>query len=288
RVFGTKAQIVQQSFNQDGSLTIDMHRSVTCTVVRAKFDMGLFEDLFPAASPEDWPNLIHADEALQIATQLDRESIVLLENPGQALPLGESVQRIAVIGPFADVLNEVFKYDDYTFSPPPGVSPLEGIGRTISTSVQVYHARYCDAWSNDESQIAEALRLARFSDVVVVVVGTCVRSLLDQQKGLKATTGEAYDTNALKLAGAQSTLLRQLIRTGVKTVVVFSGKSITEPWISQINAALLQPFYTSRERWPSTGRGSIRSLQSEWTAASDIPTRHRESARHIRLLEVRP
>ena len=67
--------------------------------------MGLFEDPFPAAAPEDWPNLIHTDEALQIATQLDRESIVLLENPEQILPLGENVQRIAVIGPFADTVN---------------------------------------------------------------------------------------------------------------------------------------------------------------------------------------
>ena len=59
-------------------------------------------------------------------------------------------------------------------------------------------------------------------------------------------SGEAYDTNDPRLVGAQSSLLRQVIETGVKTVVVFSsGKPVTEPWISETNAALLQQFYTS-------------------------------------------
>lgn len=79
------------------------------------------------------------------------------------------------------------KYGDYTVSPPPGVSPLEGIRRTAPVGVQVYHAKGCDEWSNDESQIPEALHLAKSSDVAVVVVGTWARSLLGQQKGLNAT-----------------------------------------------------------------------------------------------------
>lgn len=79
------------------------------------------------------------------------------------------------------------KYGDYTVSPPPGISPLEGIKKAASTGVQVYHAKGCDAWSNDESQIYEALRLAKSSDVAVIVVGTWARSLLDQKMGLNAT-----------------------------------------------------------------------------------------------------
>lgn len=93
---------------QNGILDISIVDEAVRRVLRAKFDMGLFEDPFPAAVPEDWPKLIHTDEALQIATQLDRESIVLLENPEQILPFGENVQRIAVIGPFSDIVNVSF------------------------------------------------------------------------------------------------------------------------------------------------------------------------------------
>lgn len=74
-------------------------------VLRAKFDMGLFEDPFPAAAPEDWPNLIHTDKALEVAKQLDLESIVLLENHDNTLPLKDDIGSIAVIGPFADTVN---------------------------------------------------------------------------------------------------------------------------------------------------------------------------------------
>lgn len=74
-------------------------------VLRAKFDMGLFEDPFPAAAPEDWDQLIHTDHSLDIASQLDRESIVLLENHDDILPLQRSAHNIAVIGPFADTVN---------------------------------------------------------------------------------------------------------------------------------------------------------------------------------------
>jgi beta-glucosidase len=69
-------------------------------VLRAKFAMGLFENPSPGAPPEEWGNLIHTKESVDIARQLDKESIVLLENHGNVLPLKKSGD-IAVIGPMA-------------------------------------------------------------------------------------------------------------------------------------------------------------------------------------------
>lgn len=69
-------------------------------VLRAKFAMGLFENPSPGASPEEWKHLIHTPEAVDLARQLDKESIVLLENHGNTLPLKKSGD-IAVIGPMA-------------------------------------------------------------------------------------------------------------------------------------------------------------------------------------------
>jgi beta-glucosidase len=73
--------------------------------------MGLFEDPFPASTPDKWPKLIHTPEALQIAAQLDRESIVLLENRNAILPLQEGLRKIAVIGPFSNTVNVSKKFD---------------------------------------------------------------------------------------------------------------------------------------------------------------------------------
>lgn len=62
--------------------------------------MGLFENPYMAAPPEEWKKLIHSKEALQVARELDRESIVLLENHNNILPLKKE-GNIAVIGPMA-------------------------------------------------------------------------------------------------------------------------------------------------------------------------------------------
>ena len=62
--------------------------------------MGLFEDPYPAAPESQWSQLINNAEAKQVARDLDKESIVLLENHNQTLPLKKS-GSIAVIGPMA-------------------------------------------------------------------------------------------------------------------------------------------------------------------------------------------
>lgn len=63
--------------------------------------MGLFENPYPAAKESDWSSLINTAAHKQLARDLDKESIVLLENHNQTLPLKKS-GSIAVIGPMAD------------------------------------------------------------------------------------------------------------------------------------------------------------------------------------------
>ena len=69
-------------------------------LLRAKFEMGLFETPYSGAPSDKWNDLIHTPESVQVARDLDRESIVLLENHNSTLPLKKS-GSIAVIGPMA-------------------------------------------------------------------------------------------------------------------------------------------------------------------------------------------
>lgn len=69
-------------------------------LLRAKFEMGLFENPYPAAPQNEWHKLINSPEAVKIARDLDKESIILLENHDDILPLKKS-SNIAVIGPMA-------------------------------------------------------------------------------------------------------------------------------------------------------------------------------------------
>ena len=69
-------------------------------VLRAKFELGLFENPYLGAPEDKWHELIHSDEAVDLARELDKESIVLLENHDNVLPLKKS-GSIAVLGPMA-------------------------------------------------------------------------------------------------------------------------------------------------------------------------------------------
>jgi beta-glucosidase len=112
----------------------------------------------------------------------------------------------------------------------------------------VTYAQGCERWSNDQSGIPDAVAAAEAADVAVVVVGTWSRDQGELWQGLNATTGEHVDVASLNLVGAMGPLVQAIIETGKPTIVVYSsGKPITEPWISENAAALVQQFYPGEQ-----------------------------------------
>ncbi|PCH05803.1 Glycoside hydrolase, superfamily [Penicillium occitanis (nom. inval.)] len=229
-----------------GKLNSSIVDTAVSRLLRAKFEMGLFETPYPGAPSDKWKDLIHTPESVQVARDLDRESIVLLENHNSTLPLKKS-GSIAVIGPMA---HGFMNYGDYVVyqSQYRGVTPLDGIKAAVGDKATINYAQGCERWSNDQSGFDEAIEAAKKSDVAVVVVGTWSRDQQELWQGLNATTGEHVDLNDLSLVGAQAPLVKAIADTGVPTVVVFSsGKPVTETWISNSTAALVQQFYPSEQ-----------------------------------------
>ncbi|KAK8195278.1 glycoside hydrolase family 3 protein [Phyllosticta capitalensis] len=226
-----------------GKLDLSVVDTAVARTLRTKFKMGLFENPNPAAPANETKSLIHTKEAVDLARKLDAESIVLLENRDAVLPLKKEA-NVALIGPFADVMN----YGDYVVedSKYRGITPLAGL-RSASTGTITY-TRGCDPWSNDESSIPAAVSAASSADAAVVVVGTWSRDQTELWEGLNATTGEHVDVSSLALVGAQGALVRAIIASGKPTVVVFSsGKPVAEPWISAHAGALVQQFYPGEQ-----------------------------------------
>ncbi|CAG8954644.1 hypothetical protein HYFRA_00004565 [Hymenoscyphus fraxineus] len=227
-----------------GKLSLDVVDTAVSRQLRAKFDLGLFENPYLGAASNETGALIHTPENIALARQLDAESIVLLENHEQILPLSKT-SNIAVIGPMA---HGFMNYGDYVVngSSARGVTPFDGI--KAASSGAVTFAKGCERWSNDQSGFAEAVAAASAADVAVVVVGTWTRDQYELWQGLNATTGEHVDVSSLNLVGAMPHLVQAIIDTGKPTVVVFSsGKPITEAWISASASALVQQFYPSEE-----------------------------------------
>lgn len=229
---------------KSGKLSIDVVDTAVSRILRAKLSLGLFENLY-TRSADQISLVVHAPDHVALARKIDTESIVLLENHNQVLPLSKTA-KVAVIGPMA---HGYMNYADYvakgaqTYG---GSTPLEGI-RAASKGTVTY-AKGCERWSNDESGFAEAIARASAADVAVVVVGTWSRDQIELWAGFNATTGEHIDVSSLNLVGAMPRLVKAIIDTGKPTVVVFSsGKPITEPWISKSASALVQQFHPSEQ-----------------------------------------
>lgn len=231
-----------------GQLNESIVDTAVSRVLRAKFQMGLFENPFPAVSPDEFDQYIHTSETQHLARQLDTESIVLLENHNATLPLSKSA-NIAVIGPMASGLMNYGDYVPYR-SDYRGITPLQGIQAAVPANGtgSVTFAQGCERWSNNDSGFPEAVAVASAADVAVVVVGTWSRDQGELWTGLNATTGEHIDVSDLRLVAAMPRLVQAVIATGTPTVVVYSsGKPITEPWISTSASALVQQFYPSEQ-----------------------------------------
>ena len=187
-------------------------------------------------------SIIGCKEHLDTALEITRQSIVLLENRNNILPLSGTVKKIAVIGPNADDIQSHF--GDWTFLSHPEPKPdevpklpvytvLGGIRelaeeRGIST---VYH-KGCDIMNVDDEDICGAAECAADSDVVVAVVGDCLRQ-----------NGEYKDRADLSLSGSQQRLLESLKVCGKPLIVVLvSSKPLAIPWAAENADALLAAF----------------------------------------------
>ena len=124
-------------------------------LLRAKFEMRLFENPFPAAPQDQWPSLLHTDEASDLVRTIDRELIVLLGNHS-TLPL-KKTNKVAIIGPMAhgymnvstekpdpvSLLTLLSQYGDYVVkrSQNRGVTPLNGIRAAVGESARITYAQ---------------------------------------------------------------------------------------------------------------------------------------------------
>ena len=228
-----------------GRLNEDVVNTAVGRLLRAKFTMGLFEHPYQIAPKSQWHNIINNDYAKQLAREIDRDSIVLLKNDHDILPISKD-KKVAVIGPMAQGW---MNYGDYIVyqNQYRSITPLGSIEAAIGNG-SVTYALGCERWSLDESGFPAAVSAAKAADVAVVMVGTWSRDQVELWEGLNATTGEHVNLDSLNLVGAMRPLVEAIVNTTTPTVVVFqSGRPLTEDWISNTTASLLQQFYPSEQ-----------------------------------------
>ena len=204
----------------DGKLDKDDLDFTCATLLRVMFRMGLFEDNPSLAL--DWNKQYegwNSEPHKEVARRSARESIVLLENKNNILPLSKGLKSIAVIGPGANDLQP----GDYTSKPLDGQlkSVLTGIKAAVSPATKIIYEKGCNFFYTDSTDIDAAVRAAKQADVAVLVLGDASSS--SGGKGSRNTSGENVDLATLVLPGDQQRLLEAVCQTGKPVVLILQA-----------------------------------------------------------------
>ncbi len=220
-------------------------------ILTVKFRAGLFDK--PYFLPEKLIDLVHTKESVKLAREIAEESVVLLKNQDNVLPLNISgLKSIAVIGPNADQV----QYGDYSITKDnsSGVTILQGIKNITKDKIKVNYAKGCGITELDSSGFEEAINAAEKSDVVILVIGGTSMSLSGTGwgelagEGAYPTCGEGYDRAELSPPGIQPGLIRAIHRTGKPIVLIMvHGRAYSIKWEKEHIPAILDAWYPGEE-----------------------------------------
>jgi beta-glucosidase len=207
-------------------------------VLRVKFALGLFEH--PYAHGTEVTQAVDAHRPL--ARRAAEESFVLLKNGMQGsapvLPLSAQVKTVALIGPLADDASEMQGAWGGAQHQADVVTVRDGLAaRLKKTGGTLLYARGTDFNGDSEAGFAEAQRVAKQADVVVMALGES-----------SAMSGEAGSRAHLDLPGNQRKLLQEITATGKPVVLlVFSGRPLVLDWAAQHVPAIMAVWFPGTE-----------------------------------------
>ncbi|WP_195639467.1 glycoside hydrolase family 3 N-terminal domain-containing protein [Bacteroides stercoris] len=231
---------------KEGGLSEEVINDRVRDILRVKFLIGLFDAPYQT-------DLAGADDEVEkeaneaVALQTSRESVVLLKNTDNTLPLNiDKIKKIAVCGPNAD--EEGYALTHYGPLAVEVTTVLEGIREKAQGKAEVLYTKGCDLvdahWPESEimeypltpdeqAEIDRAAANARQADVAVVVLG-----------GGQRTCGENKSRTSLELPGHQLKLL-QAVQATCKPVILIliNGRPLSVNWADKFVPAILEAWY---------------------------------------------
>lgn len=255
-------------------------------ILALKFNAGLFDS--PYADAEFAEKITGNQEGRDLALKAAQQSIILLKNEKQLLPLNTANSKtIAVIGPNAKGV----VLGGYSDQPRQSISILQGIQNKVGNTAKVLYsegARITEdaswrSWGRDEvvfadrdenlRRIDEAVEVAKTADKIILVIG-----------GNEATSREAYQNNhlgdraSLTLVGEQQELFNAMYATGKPVIVVLiNGRPLAVTEISEKAPAILEGWILGQE----TGTAVADVLFGDVNPSGKLPVSIPRSVGHL-------
>jgi len=255
---------------EEGMVDLKLIDDAVRRVLRVKFQLGLFDDPYKYCDENKEKSLILSQDHLQVAREAARKSIVLLKNEGQLLPLKKENQKIALIGELAadkDVPLGSWRAKAITCS---AVSLLEGMKNAVAQPTNLTFAKgpvfvsgeskftvHLEFNTTDRTGIAEAVKVAKSADVVVLALGeNCFQ------------TGEGRSQTDIRMKGLQQELLEAVCAANKNVVVVLmNGRPMDISWMAENVPSIVEAWHLGSE----AGNGIADVLFGDYNPAGKLP-----------------
>lgn len=231
---------------KEGKISIKTLDERVADVLRVKFKIGLFDEPY-VKNPEQANRIVGFDKHQDFIMQMARESLVLLKNSNDFLPLDiHKNKKIFVTGPLAAALDyTISRYGPTNIK---AISILEGIQRYTDKKAKVTYLKGCEikdaTWPESEiipttltkteqASIDSAVAEASQSDVIIAVLGED-----------EFTVGESLSRTSLDLPGRQEQLLQALKATGKPVLLILvNGRPLTINWANRYVDGILETWF---------------------------------------------
>lgn len=195
-------------------------------ILRIKFRLGLFDRPYTDVVPEKKRFL--KEQYLRTVEELAAESMVLLKNHNNILPLDKNIKSIAVIGPLADAKADMLGSWKTAGKAEDAQSILDGLRKKLPKSCKINYAKGCEINDHSTDGFDKAAKAARASEVVILCVGESANM-----------SGENTSQTQIKLPGRQQQLIERIRSIGKPVILVLSnGRPLelaqTEPHVDAI------------------------------------------------------
>ena len=241
---------------EEGLITENAIDQAVRRILIAKYQLGLFDDPYRYSDVERSRSEVFTDENRMRARKIAAQSMVLLKNEGSLLPLKKN-GTIALVGPLAN--NRVNMSGTWSVAADfdQAISIKEGVEEVGGDQVMIRYAKGANVYGDPELEarvsifgkptgrderseaalIAEAVRIASQSDVVVAVLGEAAES-----------SGESSSLTNIELPENQRNLMKALLKTGKPVVMVLlAGRPMAIKWEQENVPAILNAWFPGTE-----------------------------------------
>lgn len=241
---------------EEGEITEAQINEACRRILIAKYQLGLFEDPYRYCRDEVAEEVVFSSEHRQQAREIAAQTLVLLKNENDVLPLQKD-GKIALVGPLANNRENMPGTWSVAANFSESISLYDGLTRAVGDSATIAYARGANIVADSllesrisifgkptnrdsrsaEEMINEALEVSRDADVIIAAVGEAAEM-----------SGESASRTDINLPESQRKLLEALVETGKPVVMVlFTGRPLSITWADEHVPAILNAWFPGSE-----------------------------------------